>query len=79
MLVAPGNPAGVPLATQRTTAGRRRSTSIHGAELTPEEIAFGKAIDKYKRKHRKPFRTFSEILSVVHALGYRVVAPAVEV
>lgn len=42
-----------------------------GAEYTPDQIEFMKAMDLYKRTHRRPYPTWSEVLSVVHALGYR--------
>jgi hypothetical protein len=33
-----------------------------------------KAMDDYKRANRRPFPTWSEVLEVLHALGYRKVA-----
>ena len=36
-----------------------------------DEIAFMKAMDHYKRDNRRPFPTWSEVLEVLHALGYR--------
>ena len=41
-----------------------------------EEIIFMKAMDQYKRANRRPFPTWSEVLEVLHALGYRKVADA---
>ena len=33
-----------------------------------------KAMDQYKRANRRPFPTWSEVLEVLYALGYRKVA-----
>lgn len=40
-----------------------------------EEIEFMKAMDQYKRENRRPFPTWSEVLEVLRAMGYRKVAP----
>ena len=39
-----------------------------------EEIEFMKAMDQYKRDNRRPFPTWSEVLEVLRALGYRKIA-----
>lgn len=38
------------------------------------EVAFMKAMDEYKRKSGRMFPTWSEVLEVLHSLGYRQVA-----
>lgn len=38
------------------------------------EVAFMKAMDDYKRKSGRMFPTWSEVLEVLHSLGYRQVA-----
>jgi hypothetical protein len=43
-------------------------------DYTEEEILFMKAMDQYKRDNRRPFPTWSEVLEVLLALGYRRVA-----
>ena len=43
-------------------------------DYSDEEIAFMKAMDLYKRANRRPFPTWSEVLEVLRALGYRKVA-----
>jgi hypothetical protein len=65
----------VPLATRRT-GGKRRCVDPTTCEhdYSGEELAFMKAIDQYKRDFRRPFPSWSEILEVAHALGYRLVA-----
>src|SRR5437660_2212016 len=39
-----------------------------------DEIEFMKAMDQYKRENRRPFPTWSEVLEVLRAMGYRKVA-----
>lgn len=43
-------------------------------DYSNEEIEFMKAMDQYKRDNRRPFPTWSEVLEVLRALGYRKVA-----
>ena len=43
-------------------------------DYTNDEIDFMKAMDQYKRDNRRPFPTWSEVLEVLHSLGYRKVA-----
>jgi hypothetical protein len=45
-------------------------------DYTDEEIVFMKSMDNYKRDNRRPFPTWSEVLEVLRALGYRKVADA---
>ncbi|MFO0807811.1 MAG: hypothetical protein U0746_04240 [Gemmataceae bacterium] len=40
-------------------------------DYTDAEIDFMKAMDQYKRDNRRPFPTWSEVLEVLTALGYR--------
>jgi hypothetical protein len=40
-------------------------------EYSDDEIDFMKAMDLYKRANRRPFPTWSEVLEVLRALGYR--------
>jgi hypothetical protein len=42
--------------------------------LTPEELQFIKAIEKFKKEHNKHFLSWTEVLKVVRAAGYRKVA-----
>jgi hypothetical protein len=42
-------------------------------EYSDDEIAFMKAMEQYKRANRRPFPTWSEVLEVIRALGYRLV------
>lgn len=43
-------------------------------DYSGDEIEFMKAMDQYKRDNRRPFPTWSEVLEVLRALGYRKVA-----
>ena len=43
-------------------------------DYSNDEIDFMKAMDQYKRDNRRPFPTWSEVLEVLRALGYRKVA-----
>jgi hypothetical protein len=63
---------------RRHLAERRRQVDPTTCErdYTEDEIAFMKAMDAYKRSNRRPFPTWSEVLEVLHALGYRKVADA---
>ena len=45
-------------------------------DYSDEEIIFMKAMDQYKRANRRPFPTWSEVLEVLRALGYRKTEPA---
>lgn len=61
---------------RRHQGERRRQVDPTTCErdYTDEEIIFMKAMDQYKRDNRRPFPTWSEVLEVLHALGYRKVA-----
>lgn len=44
-----------------------------------EEVEFMKAMDDYKRQSGRQFPTWSEVLEVLHAIGYRKVAEPTEI
>ena len=57
--------------------GRRRSDERKSAEegqMSEEQFEFLMAIDEYKKKNARPFPTWTEVLEVIKALGYRKVA-----
>jgi len=57
--------------------GRRRSDERKSAEegqMSDEQFEFIMAIDEYKRANARPFPTWTEVLEVIRALGYRKVA-----
>ncbi len=61
---------------ERRKAERRRQVDPTTCErdYNDSEIEFMKAMDQYKRDNRRPFPTWSEVLEVLHSLGYRKVA-----
>ena len=62
---------------RRRGPGRRRSNERKSAEegqMSDEQFEFLMAIDKYKRENARPFPTWTEVLEVIKALGYRKVA-----
>jgi hypothetical protein len=61
---------------ERRTGERRRQIDPTTCErdYDTEEIEFMKAIEDYKRDFCRPFPTWSEVLEVAKALGYRKVA-----
>lgn len=76
----------IPVAVDRRASDRRvgeRRRQIDPTtcerEYNNEEIEFMKAIEDYKRDFRRPFPTWSEVLEVMKALGYRRVADETEI
>ena len=62
---------------RRRGPGRRRSEERRSAEegeMNPEQFEFIMAINEYKRVNRRPFPSWTEVLDVMKALGYRKVA-----
>jgi len=62
---------------RRRGPGRRRADERKSAEegqMSDEQFEFLMAIDEYKRKNTRPFPTWTEVLEVIKALGYRRVA-----
>jgi hypothetical protein len=73
----------IPVAIERRSGKDRREQGERRRQIDPttcerdynnEEIEFMKAMDQYKRENRRPFPTWSEVLEVLRALGYRKVA-----
>jgi len=62
---------------RRRGPGRRLADERKAAEegqMSQEQFEFLMAVDEYKRKNARPFPTWTEVLEVVKALGYRKVA-----
>lgn len=54
--------------------GRRRTDERKSAEegqMSDEQFEFLMAVDEYKRMNARPFPTWTEVLEVIKALGYR--------
>ena len=78
---------------QHTSAGRAVPVALHkrrrpvfeagkfqsetGADLTARQIDFGKTMEAYKRKNRRPHPTYLQVLDAINSMGYRLVEPAV--
>jgi len=62
---------------RRRGPGRRRSDERKAAEegqMSDEQFEFIMAVNEYKKKNTRPFPTWTEVLELVKALGYRKVA-----
>jgi hypothetical protein len=62
---------------RRRGPGRRLSDERKSAEegqMSDEQFEFLMAVEEYKRKNQRPFPTWTEVLEVIKALGYRRVA-----
>lgn len=62
---------------RRRGAGIRRCEERKSAEegsMSDEQFEFLMAIDQYKRQNDRPFPTWTEVLEVIKAIGYRRVA-----
>jgi len=62
---------------RRRGPGKRRSDDRKSAEegqMSDEQFEFLMTINEYKRKNARPFPTWTEVLEVIKALGYRKVA-----
>ena len=62
---------------RRRGPGRRRSDDRKAAEeghMSDEQFEFLMAIDEYKRLNDRPFPTWTEVLEVIKAIGYRKIA-----
>ena len=71
----------VPVALDRRRGERRRQIdpTTCEREYDEEELDFMKAVESYKRDFGRPFPTWSEILEVLKAMGYRKVAEPSEI
>jgi hypothetical protein len=64
---------------RRRGPGFRRTPERRAAEegeMNEEQFEFLMAIDQYKRANQRPFPTWTEVLEVIKAIGYRKVAEA---
>lgn len=63
---------------RRRGPGRRRTDQRRSAEegeMTEAQFEFLKAVNEYKEVNSRPFPSWTEVLDIVEALGYRKVAP----
>ena len=62
---------------RRRGPGRRRSDDRRAAEegeMSPAQFEFVMAIEAYKRVNKRLYPTWTEVLEVLHQIGYRKVA-----
>jgi hypothetical protein len=62
---------------RRRGPGRRLTDERKAAEqgqMSDEQFEFLLAIEEYKKKNKRPFPTWTEVLEVIKAMGYRKVA-----
>jgi len=62
---------------RRRGPGHRRTPERRAAEegeMNDEQFEFLMAVEQYKKANQRPFPTWTEVLEVVKALGYRKVA-----
>jgi hypothetical protein len=62
---------------RRRGPGRRRTEDRRDAEegtMSDEQFEFLMAIDQYKRANARPFPSWTEVLEIIKALGYRKIA-----
>jgi hypothetical protein len=62
---------------RRRGPGRRRSDDRRSAEegeMTEDQFEFVMTMNEYKRVNSRPFPSWTEVLDVIKALGYRKVA-----
>jgi hypothetical protein len=62
---------------RRRGPGHRRSDERKSAEegnMSDQQFEFLMAIDQYKRINNRPFPTWTEVLEIIGAMGYRKVA-----
>jgi len=67
---------------RRRGPGIRRSEERRSAEegeMTPEQFEFVAAINEYKKVNKRPFPTWTEVLDIVKAVGYRKVADRADI
>ena len=67
---------------RRRGPGRRRTDTRRSAEegeMTDEQFEFLMAINEYKRVNKRPFPSWTEVLDLIKALGYRKVAEPGEI
>src|SRR5262249_41466149 len=78
----------IPVAVERRSGVDRRQQGERRRQIDPttcerdysdDEVLFMKAMDEYKPLNRRPFPTWSEVLEVLHALGYRKTAEPIPI
>jgi hypothetical protein len=58
----------------QTTGHAHFLENFPGADVTPEELEFLKAMERFQSRHHRRYPTWREVLFVLKSLGYRRVA-----
>ena len=76
--IAAEDAAAAPKLERRQKVNRRRQIDPTTCErdYTDQEVEFMNALDEYKRNSGRMFPTCSEVLEVIHSLGYVKLTPA---
>ena len=64
---------------RKTERRRQIDPTTCERDYSQDEIDFMRAMDEYKRKSNRQFPTWSEVLEVLRAMGYRKVAEPTEI
>lgn len=56
---------------QEEPAADNLQSAIGEPKMDEETLEFIRAIDTYRRENNRPFPNWSEVLAILHALGYR--------
>lgn len=65
----------MPESERKNTGDGEFEGTFPGCAITGDEMEFGRAMERFKREHRRPFPTWSEALAVAKSLGWRKVDP----
>ncbi len=60
---------------KRKTGRSRYLENYPGADMTPDEWEFLKAMERFQRENHRRYPTFREVLFVLESLGYRKAKP----
>jgi hypothetical protein len=63
-------PSSAPAAPRIDEESTRGTPGMRPDEMPADVLEFITAVDDYKRIHRRPFPTWSEILEILKGLGY---------
>jgi hypothetical protein len=64
----------MPVSAMTLTDPYKLADMFPGWELTPAEVEFGKAMERYQTHFRRRYPAWSEVLFVLYCLGYRRIA-----
>ncbi len=74
-----GSPDGFPGERRKVERRRQIDPTTCERDYSDREVEFMNAMNLYKRRSGRQFPTWSEVLEVIHSLGYRQVAEHSEI